>query len=361
MTPTTLRSLSCLALALVCSAPAAQDKKFAPRDFMIPNYENLMFVDIKAMRDREIWDELESSVMNLAFTQMERELGFPIEDLDRISVSMAFGGAKKSGMSTGPVDTIRIFEGNKPLPVHESMAGNRWQREQIGDYEVWRRKNSSEDMFVQPCDTMQVWGTSAALQPALQKKRVALPSAEIMSFLSGRDATLACFVFGLNHPQTKQRFLADMLGGGDWPEDDMPQLLGARLLATGDEDDPHLTVEAVLRHQKAGDGIKVTEALSDGLLEKFRANPQMRLLRPLLKKVVKEVDGTDLVLRLDLGRVRNAVGHLATLALPMFMGGEARSKEAHAREKAAKDSPPKEKKQPKTKPAKQVEAGGGKR
>jgi hypothetical protein len=152
-----------------------------------------------------------------------------------------------------------------------------------------------------------------------------------------------------------------MLGGGDWPEDDMPQLLGARLLATGDEDDPHLTVEAVLRHQKAGDGIKVTEALSDGLLEKFRANPQMRLLRPLLKKVVKEVDGTDLVLRLDLGRVRNAVGHLATLALPMFMGGEARSKEAHAREKAAKDSPPKEKKQPKTKPAKQVEAGGGKR
>ena len=333
--PTILRSFSCVALAATCGALPAQEKKFAPRDFMIPNYENLMFADLKSMRDREIWEELESSAIKLVFAEMERELGFSLDDLDRVTASMTFASAKEGGMSTGPVDTVRILEGNKALPVHKSMAGNRWQSEQIGAYKVWRRSSGGEDLFVQPCDTMQVWGTSAALLPALQKKRVALPSAEVMSFLSGRDATLACFVFGLDHPETKERFLDRMLGGAEWPEDDMPNLLGARLLATGDAEDPHLTIEAVLRHKKAGDGLKVTDELADKLLEKFRAEPRLRMIKPLLKQLVKKTDGTDLVLRLDLGRVRNAVGHLATLALPLFVGGEAQAKEAHARAKEA--------------------------
>ncbi|MFT4512567.1 MAG: hypothetical protein ACI89X_004167 [Planctomycetota bacterium] len=71
MTSKTHRSLSCLALALVCSAPVAQDRKFAPRDFMILNYENLMFADIKAMRGCEIWDELESSVMKKVVKEVD--------------------------------------------------------------------------------------------------------------------------------------------------------------------------------------------------------------------------------------------------------------------------------------------------
>jgi hypothetical protein len=51
--------------------------------------------------------------------------------------------------------------------------------------------------------------------------------------------------------------LAGLLGGGEWPVDDPPRVLGVKVLATGDPDDPddlHLTIEAVLRHKKAGSG-----------------------------------------------------------------------------------------------------------
>jgi hypothetical protein len=48
--------------------------------------------------------------------------------------------------------------------------------------------------------------------------------------------------------------LAGLLGGGEWPVDDPPRVLGVKVLATGDPDDLHLTIEAVLRHKKAGSG-----------------------------------------------------------------------------------------------------------
>jgi hypothetical protein len=45
-----------------------------------------------------------------------------------------------------------------------------------------------------------------------------------------------------------------LLGGGEWPVDDPPRVLGVKVLATGDPDDLPLTIEAVLRHKKAGSG-----------------------------------------------------------------------------------------------------------
>lgn len=329
MMPSTMRLLISLPLALACALPAQQQptRTFAARDFLIPDYENYMFADLKKMRDREVWDELESSLLKLVFKRMEQEHGFPLADLDRVTATMSFGSAD----APENVATVRVLEGNKPLPLKESLLRGRWQTGTVGAFEVWRRESRGENLFVQPTDKMQVWGTSAALQPALEKKRVALPSAEVMAFLSGRSESLAGFVFGLNHPDTKKRFLEQMLGGADWPADDQPTMIGLRILATGDEDDPHLAIEAVLRHGKAGKGLQVTEGLADGLLKKFAANPELRLVRPLLKKVDKKVEGAEMVLRLDLGRVRNAVGHLAVLAMPLFLGGEASSAEAAPR------------------------------
>lgn len=342
-----------LGLALFASVVSAQDRKFAARDFLIPNYENLIVVDLKAMRDCDVWEDLEVSVMKLTFRALERKLGFKLTWLDRLTVAMKAAPSDESGgMDARNEEFVRVLEGNVPLPVHESITGGSWQREDVGDVRVWRRSGYRDQLFAQPTDKMQVSGTTKTLLPAIEKKRVALPSAEVMSMLSGREQKIAYFVVGLDHPRMKEQFLTKLLGGADWPADDHPRVIGVKVLVTGDLDDSHLTIEAVLRHKKAGDGIAVSDGVADAFLKKLIADPEYRLMKPLLKKVEKKIDGTDLVLRMDLGRVRNAVGHLAVLCIPLFMGVGADA-EAIAAPPRAVPAPV----QPKAKPAPQKNNG----
>ena len=84
------------------------------------------------------------------------------------------------------------------------------------------------------------------------------------------------------------------------------------------------------------DGLAVSDAAVGELLAKAKKDSQMLMFRPLLKKVDKRTDGSDLQLTLDLGRTRNAVGHLVTLLAPwvMMASGEAQVIEAKAAEAA---------------------------
>ena len=109
-----------------------------------------------------------------------------------------------------------------------------------------------------------------------------------------------------------------MFPGTQWPEDDAPTFLFARVRVIGDADDPHLEVEAVLRHLKEGPGLEVSSAAVDGWIERMKKEPKMIAVRPLLQRVEKKVDRTDVVLRADMGRTREAVGHLASLVMPLL-------------------------------------------
>jgi hypothetical protein len=64
----------------------------------------------------------------------------------------------------------------------------------------------------------------------------------------------------------------------------------------------------------------VTAKGADALLERLVAMPEMRAVKPVLAKVEKKRDRGDLVYSVDLGRVRDAVGKVAMLAAPLFLG-----------------------------------------
>lgn len=99
--------------------------------------------------------------------------------------------------------------------------------------------------------------------------------------------------------------VARLFPGAEWPADGGLTHLLLRLRSVGDAGDPHLEVEAVLRHSKAGDGVGITARAAAAWLQRAKDDPQFRAVRELWGSLVQEVDGTDLVLRLDLGRARD--------------------------------------------------------
>ena len=112
--------------------------------------------------------------------------------------------------------------------------------------------------------------------------------------------------------------LQRLFGEASWPEGDEPTFVLLRLRATGEADDPHLEVEAVIRHAKAAEGMAATEKLVDGWIEKTQKDPQFAGLKPLWPRLERRKDRSDVTLRVDLGRPREAVGYVALLMAPIL-------------------------------------------
>ena len=142
-----LRNAAVLTLGL---ATLTAQESLTARHFLPQDYKTVLFVDLAAMRDRDIWADLEVSVLKLAFGQIEKEIGFPLDDLDRVTMVMDLGEPKEGGMASSDRRDVRVLEGNKPLPVHESMLTGRWQQERIGKYDAYRRSTILDRVFFQP-------------------------------------------------------------------------------------------------------------------------------------------------------------------------------------------------------------------
>jgi len=326
-----LRTTMCtlLAATIAVGQKTSADKAPTAREFVFSGYENTIFADLKAMRDREIWDELEATALKFAFGMIEKDLGFPLDDLDRFTVAVQMPPNDVDGIeSVKQQGQVYIYEGNKLLPVPDKVSGGGWTKEKVGERQVMARNGFvGEELWLQPHPNVQVTGTRRLLEPILTKPRhVGMPAAELMSLLSGREERLLYLVVCLEHPRMKQQIFTDLLGAPEWAEGEAPRYLGFSVLAGGDEDDPHLFAEAVLRHVRVSDGIEVSSQAADAWVERMLADPRYLGMRAVLKKAEKKVDGTDVMLHVDLGRVRNAVGQLATLAVPLFrgMGGPVR-------------------------------------
>ncbi|MCA8964923.1 MAG: hypothetical protein KDC48_08545 [Planctomycetes bacterium] len=291
------------------------------------------------MRELDIWGDLEASALKLAFSAIERELGCPMDDLDRVWMVVEMSDNSDSQREERG---IRVLEGNKPLPLPPSAA-NGWERDEIGGYKVLRRDVYRNERMYQPTPNVQIWGTANVMDAVFAGKPCSgTPSPDVMSLLAGKEQALAWYVMSLDHPAGK-RLLVGPFEGTQWAEEDAPQFLCMRLLATGESDDPHLTVEVVLRHATPA-GVPVTSKAVDDLLERLATQKEMLILRPLLGKFVKKEDGVDVRLRADFGRSRQAVGHVATLAvtllLPRHLGGNAPPVQVDVAEEVEEPPPP---------------------
>lgn len=297
-------------VAAQATKPALTGKSFLPDD-----YRMVAHADLEALRERGIWDELEVSALKLVMKQMEKEVGFPIASLDRVTMV----GDLQSGEDgrSRPREVI-VFEGNAALKMADRMRQNATE-ESIGGYEVLRRQHRPV-LIVQPRPELLVEGEESLVRPVLEGKPYrGMPCADILSLLSGRMDQIAWFVFDVTSPELKKNVLGKLFPDAVWAEGEEPTFLCLRLVVLGDPDDPHLGFEGVLRHTKEGEGVAVSERAADAWLERMRKEPTLRGALPILKRVEKKRDRGDIVYSVDLGRARDAVGHAATLIGPLFM------------------------------------------
>jgi len=300
-----------LASALVTALVPAQDDARL-RSWLPDGYSNIASVDLELLRDRGIWEELQLSVLGATFGGMEKELGFPLAALDKVLMVASLTE------SSAKAQEVRLLVGNRELPAATRNMGS-YQQEQVGKHEVWVRDSYRREYFLRPEPTLQVFGTALALDPILGgQAHGGLPCPDVMSLLSRPSTTFACFVLDVSAPVLRTRMMRAMFPDTTWPEGHEPTFFCVRGLITGDADDPHLTVEATMRHAKEGEGLQVTAKAIDALLERLAAEPTQRTLASLLKKAERQQLRSDYVLTLDLGRARAAAGNLALLVLPLF-------------------------------------------
>lgn len=290
--------------------PAQDDARVRP--WLPDGYRNLASVDLALLRDRGVWEELQLSVLGATFGSMEKELGFPLAALDKVLMVASLAESAPESQE------VRLLVGNRELPDKvRNMAS--YHQEKVGRHDVWVRDSYRRDYFLRPEPELQVFGSAPALDAILDgQAHGGLPCPDVMSLLARPSTTFACFVLDVSTPVLRTRMMRSMFPDTTWPEGHEPTFFCVRGLITGDADDPHLAVEATMRHAKAGEGLQVTAKAIDAVLERLAAEPTLRTLAALLKKAERQQLRSDYVLTLDLGRARAAAGNLAMLVLPLF-------------------------------------------
>ncbi|MCR9246453.1 MAG: hypothetical protein NXI31_15575 [bacterium] len=336
-----MRPFCSLTLAALAITPlAAQvsptpERPFRADRYLPVDYRNLVFVDLATMRETGIWDELEVGMLKLVLNQLEREAGFPLARLDRMTMIAEVSQPEgDSGRSPRPLDVV-VFEGNAELAVPDKITGSdRYEDDAIGGQDVLRRKSWSNELFFRPRPEVQVIGSADLLTPALTgERKLGRPCPDILSLLAMRKQSLFYFALDMGEAAMNERMTGALFPDVEWPEGDGLQFLMVHASAVGDPDDPNVQLDVVLRHAQAGDGVEVTKAAVEGALKRFGTEAQFRLIAPLLKKVAITTDRGDVMLKLDLGRGRAAAGRLAMMALPLLAGGapqQARAAKAKA-------------------------------
>jgi len=314
-----MRTLFITACLVLTSAAAQQP--LPAKAFLIDDYRHVAFADLKALRERGIWADLEVSVLKIVFKRIEKESGFPLTALDRVTM-VADLGEQQEGREVvlRNIREVLVLEGNGALGMPASVEHGSWQQATVGKHTVRRRDTMRPETFAQPCPEMQVSGATDVIEAALVgKPHAGLPCADVMSLLSGRGDNLAYLAFDVGNPLLREMALGALFPDTEWPEGEAPTFLFARVRVIGEADDLHLEVEAVLRHLKEGPGLEVSSAAVDGWIERMKKDPTMIAMRPLLQRVEKKVDRTDVVLRADMGRTREAVGHVASVVMPILV------------------------------------------
>jgi hypothetical protein len=319
-------------------AQPQQPQPLTAESFMPESPQGEVLVDFARMREHDVWEAVESSLLKAPLRQLEKEAGCKLAGLDRMCMWIRYveGDAHPH--------RITMLTGQVALPP--SMQGEFWSVEKVGDHEL-RAHKYGEQVCV--CtDRLLATGNRELIEPALRgETRGGRPGPDLMSLLSGRATGLLHVYADLLAAKGSHADFG-FLGQIDYPEDDPATHMLLRVVTTGVDSEQQLALEATVRHRKGDAGLRATEAAGREWLAQLQKHPQLGALKRLWSAVVVEAKGTDLVARLDLGPPREAVGTLAMLLAPLFVVRqvEAAAVEveaaapAPATEPAKKDAPP---------------------
>ena len=318
---TLLRSFALPFWLLSLSLTPLLAQQLSGADFVIPDTQTRIAIDLAAVRELGVWTELETSVLGPVLKRIEKELGFPLAGLDRFGVSLL------QPAGAGPLGgkQVLVWEGNRELAVPEFYVDAPWQAERIDEFEVRRRSRTrGEELFVKVNPALLVHGQADCVELVLRGKQRATPMPpDLQSLLSGRERRLGWIVLDLASEAARNRFLVQVLGAelSAWPASGLPTHLSAQILVAGEAAEPHLQVRVVLRHGKDDDAVAVSQRALDSRVGKMREDARLQRIQPLLAGAAAVRDATDAVVQVDFGPVHDAVAGIATLLLPVLGRG----------------------------------------
>jgi len=317
-----LRSLLALAVAVLSAPVAGQTTPpLRARSFYFDDFRTIVQLDVRALRETGVWDEIYASGIKLTLSMVQEQFGFDVDALDRLTMT---GGLVPTDEGPHAFGSVTVLEGNDELGRPSDLDSGAYEVVEVGGHRVYSARWGG-DAFVAPSPRLQVYGEPALLRPVLEgRPRSGLPSPDVMAFTAGKQGTLLQWVLDLEQDRELLGQLGELmkteLDGLTWPDGDAPTTLAGRVAATGDDYDPHVLLEVVLRHGTAGAGLERSEAAGRAALAALRKLPQARLFWPLMERVEYERSGTDATWRVDLGRARNVGGLLTSVSPLLFLG-----------------------------------------
>jgi len=322
MRPTHLAILLLAAIAGLLAPNHAQNPnqpKLGPRSFFPKEYTGEVYVNMDALLDTDLWEEVERSlVAKPMFAMFRMHFGFRLTDLKEIRIGMV---PKKvtypGGYETYRQQTVTVFTGPKefalPKPKKQEWDHNRRTKEQIGGHKVVQEGiDADEDNWAQPMlwvvpkPGCLVYGDKKLMEPVLEgQRRGGVPHPELMAVTVGRRP-LAYYAIKL---QYDEKFLQNAAPFPfEWyTEDDKPTFMVLRMKV----DEKTQTSWASLRIRFTN-GSKGPARFEEDVKASFkkldtdRMLKRMAFLKKFTKRLVFKKAGTDLEISCDLGDAKEA-------------------------------------------------------
>ncbi len=309
---------STLPFVLLCTglAQPQQQPQATAHQFLPPNYDCEFYVDVERTLENGIYEALTGPIGSMLVGRFKEVWGFDMDELTRVR------GVPVYTEKDGNVQTkqIWVLEGSKDVKVPAKFE--EWYEVndlEIGGKEVVSIKSWGEpEIYYQPRDGMIVLGSESLMRQALEgATRGGRPSAELMPLVA-QSGVFAHAIISLNSAMRSDspEFMKEMLSDGD------PLTVMAyrfREIASSDPDDePTFRIEGAFRFRDGEAGPKKFETVLRKHLKDLEKHKQFGALKKLLRQIEIANDRGEVVVSVELGDERKAIGALQALMIPMM-------------------------------------------
>lgn len=328
----------CFTAVLLFAPPLLGQSTWTASSFFPNEYRSELRLDLARLRAIEVMEGIESSMLAPMLAGFDQAYGFPLRDVTEIRAAIDLpDGTQK------PSAAIFVISGGETVTMPSLRErADQVDELEIGDLMVKRLRpeweGGSTTLYAAPRPGLLVQGDEHLLRPTLAGERKGgVPAPELLRHTTGGD-NLAYFATYVN-----EAMRADMPPGtADWVlADDPLTFVMVRLHSNGDEDDPQITIEALLQCERGTTGPEHLQKQIEAGLETLQKHRQLGALKQHWKKVVVRRDDRDVRVSLALGRPRQAAGTLVQLCAPLLLAQQV--DEAVAPVPVAPAAPPPEK------------------
>jgi hypothetical protein len=297
---------------------------------MLDEPQGAYMIDFARLRQCDVFEEVERSLLASSFKPIERELGCPLAALDRVT-----GWVRIDAEGT-VAQRVTVFDGAVTLPPWAKGEG--WTETKYGDHPAMLHEGLGEAAAL-AAPRLLVFGAAAHLESVLLGKAApGRPGADLLQLLSRGEPLLYVFAdlqATRRSPGGGFAFLDEV----QYPEDDPATCLLLAMVQAGTADEPRLLLRAVVRHQKGVAGLQATETAAKAWFAGLRQHPRLGALKKIWDGIALSRDGHDLVAQLELGSPRAAAATMTQLAAPLFMLRRVEARQAAQAAPAAPAAP----------------------